>query len=273
MYQVVALFDVAAERQQEFIDAALQDGRDSLASETGTRRFELFQVETPEDEGTASRFALNVGYDDEAAFALHAEGPHFKRFFALINGFAKELKDSHLRIMGTRIEDTLEVDPGPLSVFRIDNAYEQLSAPDEGGKFTPPHPEHFNGTVRSIDLADEAGLTGVEILVVFFEADARTKPHSHPTEQLLHFVRGNGFVAFPGQDEQPVAEGGIVLVPACELHMHGATKAGPACHVAARLPSKTNWAPRVPAEWRPFAESLSSGRSRCDHRGARPELT
>ena len=31
MYQVVALFDVAAERQQEFIDAALKDGRDSLA--------------------------------------------------------------------------------------------------------------------------------------------------------------------------------------------------------------------------------------------------
>ena len=256
MYQVVALFDVSAERKQEFIDAALQDGRDSLASEIGTRRFELLQVETPEDEGTAIRFALNEGYDDEAAFALHADGPHFTRFFAVIDGFAKQVKDNHLPIMGTQIEDANRVGTGPLRIFRIDEAYEQLSAPDAGGKLTPPRPENFIGNVRAIDLAEQAGLTGVEMLAVFFEANARTKPHSHPTEQLLYFVRGNGFVAFPGQDEQAVAEGGIVIVPACELHMHGATEASPACHVAARLPSKTNWAPRVPAEWRRFAEMM-----------------
>ena len=212
-------------------------------------------METPEDGGTRSRFALNEGYDDEAAFTFHKDGPHFERFFAVICKFAKQIEDKHLPlpIIGTRIEDTTRGDTGPLRVFRIDDAHEQLSAPDEGGEFTPAHPEHFTGTVRTIDLSDQAGLTGVEMLAVFFEAEARTKPHSHPTEQLLYFVRGNGFVTFPGQDEQIVAEGGMVVVPACELHMHGATEAGPACHVAARLPGKTNWAPRVPAEWRRFA--------------------
>ncbi len=132
-----------------------------------------------------------------------------------------------------------------LKVFRIDEAYDRLCQADEDGEFAPPHPENFRGTVRIKDLARHAELTGIDVLAVFFDADARTKPHVHQTEQLLYFVRGNGFVAFPGQAEQVVDEGGIVIVPACELHMHGATEAGPTCHVAARLPSKTNLTPHV----------------------------
>jgi quercetin dioxygenase-like cupin family protein len=141
-----------------------------------------------------------------------------------------------------------------LRVFRVDAACEQLSSVDDTGAFEPEHPENFIGRVRIIDLAQQAGLPGVDVLAVFFEPEARTKPHVHQTEQILYFVSGAGFVAFPGQDEQVVDEGGIVIVPACELHMHGATDAGPTCHVAARLPSKTNWKPYVPAEWRHFAE-------------------
>jgi autoinducer 2-degrading protein len=247
MYHLVATFDVPPVRHQEFIAAALEDGRDSLANEPGTRRFELIK-----DEETANRFCLNEAYSDEAAFHVHKNGPYYKRFFDVVGTFAKEAKD-HLPIKGTRIVDTGKAASGVLRVFRIDEACEQLSR-IEDGKFEPEHSQNFIGHVRMIDLAGQAGLTGVDVLVVYFAADAKTKPHVHQTEQLLYFVRGNGFVAFPGQEKQVVDEGGTVIVPACELHMHGATEAGPTCHVAARLPSKTNWKPHVPSEWRQFAD-------------------
>ena len=38
MYHIVAIFDVPAKRRREFIAAAQEDGRDSLANEPGTRR-------------------------------------------------------------------------------------------------------------------------------------------------------------------------------------------------------------------------------------------
>jgi len=41
MYAIAVSFDIPAERHQEFIDAALEDGRDSAANEPGTLRFEL----------------------------------------------------------------------------------------------------------------------------------------------------------------------------------------------------------------------------------------
>jgi quercetin dioxygenase-like cupin family protein len=98
----------------------------------------------------------------------------------------------------------------------MDAAFEQLSQINEDSAFAfePEHPENFIGRVRVIDLAREAGLTGIDVLAVFFDADARTKPHVHQTEQLLYFVRGTGFVVFPGQEEQAVDEGGVVIIPA-----------------------------------------------------------
>jgi (4S)-4-hydroxy-5-phosphonooxypentane-2,3-dione isomerase len=245
VFHIVATFDVDRDRHQEFIAAALKDGRDSCANERGTRRFELIKDD-------ADRFFLNEAYDDEAAFRVHESGQHYKRFFADIRGFAKENKDHPIR--GTGIENASSAAEGVLRVFRIDEVCDQLLQTDGGDEFKPDHPENFVGDVRMIDLAGQAGLTGVEVVAVHFAADARTRPHVHPTEQLLYFVRGDGFVAFPGEEEQVVDEGGIVIVPACELHMHGATTARPTCHVAARLPSKTNWEPHVPAEWRRFVE-------------------
>jgi quercetin dioxygenase-like cupin family protein len=150
--------------------------------------------------------------------------------------------------------DSRNLAEGLLRVFRIDQVCDELMMSNRACEFNPDHPHHFIGRVRTKDLARQAELTGVEVLAVFFEADAKTKPHIHPTEQLLYFVRGCGFIAFPGQEKQVVDEGGIVIVPACELHIHGATSARPMCHVAARLPGKTNWEPHVPAEWRQFAE-------------------
>lgn len=95
MYHIVVHFDVEPDRRADFIAAALEDGRNS-ADEPGTRRFELIV-----DEENPNRFYLDEAYDDAAAFAAHAEGPHFARFFQLIESYV-EGPTWHVR--GSRIE-------------------------------------------------------------------------------------------------------------------------------------------------------------------------
>ena len=123
---------------------------------------------------------------------------------------------------------------------------------DEAQAGPPPEPANFIGRARMQNLAAQGGAGGLELLAVFFDAGARTRPHIHPTDQVLFFVRGSGFVVFPGEEEQRVEEGGIVVVPAGLLHMHGATEAEGICHVALRAPGPTDWDPPVPDEWRRF---------------------
>ncbi len=130
-----------------------------------------------------------------------------------------------------------------LDVLRID---ESVSGP-------PPEPENFIGRVRMQNLAAAAGTAELECLAVFFEAGARTRPHIHPTDQVLFFLSGTGFVVFPGEEEQLIGEGGMVVVPAGLVHMHGATEAGPVSHLAVRAPGPTDWSPPVPDEWRHYA--------------------
>lgn len=97
MYHIAVSFNVPPERRQDFIDAALEDGRESAANEPGTRRFELIA-----DEGDQSKFYLDEAYDDLDAFNVHAEGDYFKAFFAAISAYAE---GPTWLIKGTRVED------------------------------------------------------------------------------------------------------------------------------------------------------------------------
>jgi len=126
---------------------------------------------------------------------------------------------------------------------------------DAGQAGEPPDPNNFIGRVRMQNLAAAGDAGGIELLAVFFDAGARTRPHIHPTDQVLYFVRGSGFVVFPGEEEQRVEEDGLVVVPAGELHMHGATDEEPICHLALRAPGITDWDPPVPDEWRQFTQA------------------
>ncbi|WP_219091884.1 putative quinol monooxygenase [Streptomyces sp. JJ38] len=97
MYHIAVSFDVPEERRADFVAAALADGRDSAADEPGTLRFELIA-----DSERPGRFYLNEAYEDERAFDLHCEGPHFARFFELIKDYAE---GPTWLIKGNRIED------------------------------------------------------------------------------------------------------------------------------------------------------------------------
>jgi 4-carboxymuconolactone decarboxylase len=118
----------------------------------------------------------------------------------------------------------------------------------------PPDASYFIGNVRFQHVSGAIGASGVELVAVYFEAGARTRPHIHEMDQVLFFVDGEGVVVFPGEPEQRVPRGGVVSVPAGRLHMHGAPEEAPVCQVALWAPGETDWSPPVPDEWRRFAQ-------------------
>jgi autoinducer 2-degrading protein len=97
MYNIAVSFNVPPEHREDFINAALKDGRDSGANEPGTVRFELIA-----DESDPNKFYLNEAYEDLDAFDVHAAGEHFKEFFAEIGEYAE---GPTWLIKGNRVED------------------------------------------------------------------------------------------------------------------------------------------------------------------------
>ena len=125
--------------------------------------------------------------------------------------------------------------------------------PDESQASPVPDPSYFIGRVRMHTRAGQPGET--DIRAVFFDAGAHTRPHIHSIDQILHFLRGTGFVVFPGEERQLMPEGNMAVVPAGTLHMHGATEDGPICQLSILTPGPTYWNPAVPDEWRQFTQS------------------
>lgn len=80
----------------------------------------------------------------------------------------------------------------------------------------------------------------VELLAVFFEMGARTRPHIHAADQVLYFVEGHGVVAT--EDEIIYTQAGdFVSIPAGVWHWHGAAKDAATIHISIKRPGATNW--------------------------------
>ncbi len=79
-----------------------------------------------------------------------------------------------------------------------------------------------------------------ELVAVFFEAGARTRPHTHDSHQVLQVVAGR-CVVVTETERQVVEAGQFALVPRGIWHWHGATAAGPMCHISIKLPGRTRW--------------------------------
>ena len=105
----------------------------------------------------------------------------------------------------------------------------------------PQNPEYFSGTVRQQRLHQTSEPGGIDMVVVFFEPAARTRPHLHATEQALHVVEGEGIVATE-QERWLIRTGDIVIIRAGQWHWHGATPTAAMCHISMRPVGPTNWA-------------------------------
>lgn len=84
MYQFLVSFTVQPEHRDDFVQAARKTGRDSLANEPGSQRFEVIA-----DDQDPNVFYLNEVYTDLDAFNAHASGPYFTAFFAEASTYAE----------------------------------------------------------------------------------------------------------------------------------------------------------------------------------------
>lgn len=103
------------------------------------------------------------------------------------------------------------------------------------------HPEYFQGTVLMQELyqPDRDGEES-ELVAVFFEKGARTRPHTHDSAQVLHIVSGRCLIVTE-TERRFVEPGGFAIVPRGIWHWHGATAQGPMCHISIKLPGRTDW--------------------------------
>ncbi|MEZ4553982.1 MAG: cupin domain-containing protein [Dehalococcoidia bacterium] len=81
----------------------------------------------------------------------------------------------------------------------------------------------FEGQVWARGLAEGEG--HLTASVVQFAVGARTRMHTHTSDQLLYVVSGIGKVG-TNEGEQVIATGDVALIPAGEPHWHGAGDSG-----------------------------------------------
>jgi len=112
---------------------------------------------------------------------------------------------------------------------------------DSAVAHAPGRPDDFEGRVRMQELyqPDRDGEES-ELIAVFFDAGARTTPHTHESTQVLQVISGTCVVVI--ENERSVVEAGrFAIVPRGVWHWHGATREGPMCHISVKLPGRTDW--------------------------------
>jgi len=78
MYLVCVHVHIRAENRQAFIEATLENARNTI-QEPGNLRFDVLQ-----QADDADRFVLYEVYRDEAAVKAHKETPHYARWAAAV---------------------------------------------------------------------------------------------------------------------------------------------------------------------------------------------
>jgi quercetin dioxygenase-like cupin family protein len=80
-------------------------------------------------------------------------------------------------------------------------------------------------------LVDGKITGGYSIAIVTFSPGAKLKWHTHDSEQIIYVTEGKGMLATQ-KDQYVVTPGMIVVIPAGEVHYHGATEDSSFTHIA-----------------------------------------
>lgn len=104
----------------------------------------------------------------------------------------------------------------------------------------PPKSEWFPGGEVHMQAINNPEADGVQVLSVWFDAGARTRPHIHVCDQILQVVEGEGVVA-TAEEKRIIRVGDVVIVPEGVWHWHGATPDAPMCHLSIKPPGPTDW--------------------------------
>src|SRR5690242_11749219 len=117
----------------------------------------------------------------------------------------------------------------------------QISSIDESqARRENTEPANFDGEVRIQRLVGPAESGEIELLVVYFSAGGRTRPHIHVRDQVLQIVSGQGIVATE-TEKHVVVPGDVISIPAGVWHWHGATRDTAMCHISIKQPGPTEW--------------------------------
>jgi quercetin dioxygenase-like cupin family protein len=108
--------------------------------------------------------------------------------------------------------------------------------------------DHFTGSVKVRRLFEGGGQDAARVVLVHFEAEARTFWHTHSGRQLLYIVDGTGQVQADGSKAETVEVGALVEVAPGEKHWHGAGigMGEPMTHLAITV-GATTWLEEVVA--------------------------
>ena len=79
-------------------------------------------------------------------------------------------------------------------------------------------------------LEEELGTDKLQIVNMKFAKGARNKFHTHTKKQILVVTEGKGIIA-DKEKEYNISPGMVVIIPAGEVHWHGATKNSSFAHM------------------------------------------
>ena len=104
----------------------------------------------------------------------------------------------------------------------------------------PSCADYFDGEVTFQPLVGPADSDELDLLTVSFSAGARTRPHIHQQDQVLHIIEGQGIVATE-TEKQAVSAGDVILIPRGTWHWHGATRVSAMSHISVMKRGQTEW--------------------------------
>jgi quercetin dioxygenase-like cupin family protein len=105
----------------------------------------------------------------------------------------------------------------------------------------PSRTNYFDGEVTFQSLVSSIDSDELDLLNVSFSAGARTRPHMHQQDQVLHILEGQGIVATE-TEKQVVSAGDVILIPRGTWHWHGATRTSAMSHISVMKRGQTEWA-------------------------------
>lgn len=112
----------------------------------------------------------------------------------------------------------------------------------------PAGDDYFEGEVARYTLVAPSSDGDPELLAVFFGPRARTRPHAHEFDQVLHVIEGRCVVATDA-GHYLLSAGEMITVPAGVWHWHGAAGDGPMCHVSIKRAGDDRWDEAGMASW------------------------
>jgi quercetin dioxygenase-like cupin family protein len=115
---------------------------------------------------------------------------------------------------------------------------------NDGIVWEPAPEEWFTGQVWFGPLAPPATAEALNTLGVMFAPGARTAWHRHVEGQVLYIAHGSGIVANDAGERVEVGSGDAVVIPAGEVHWHGATATSHMMHLSLTTGGPTEWLDR-----------------------------